>query len=115
MEPNVPRKLHAINAKKIGSPNVRVTKNNGVALAHNAAYEYRIADLLNDVKSEFVGTFSEDVYKRLGTQRQNEKGFTEHLLFSKRIDYGESDRAIIAKALESVAETAELIRWYSMK
>ena len=34
---------------------------------------------------------------------------------SARIDYGESDRAIIAGALESVAETAELIRWYSMK
>ena len=31
---------------------------------------------------------------------------------SKRIDYSESDRAIIAGALESVAETAELIRWY---
>ena len=100
-------RLSAVNAKKIDLPHPRRSPKKDINLKSGGQFGYSIADLLNDVKNEFRGTFSEDVYKRLGTQRQNEKGFTEHLLFSKRIDYGESERAIIANALESVPKTAE--------
>ena len=60
MESNVPRKLHALNAKKIDTPNLWGAKNS-VARGSDNIYADSVADLLNDVKSEFRGTFSEDV------------------------------------------------------
>ncbi|MEE0840930.1 MAG: hypothetical protein U0L72_10380, partial [Acutalibacteraceae bacterium] len=75
-------KLYAVNAKKIGTPNAQVVKND-VALTYDAAYTYNIAQFLNDVKTEFNDTFSEDVYKNMGAQRQNNV-FSKNLLFSEK-------------------------------
>ena len=82
VEAEVLGKLHAVNAKKIGTPNVQVAKN-GVALAYDVAYTYNIAQFLEDVKMEFDDTFSEDVYNRLGMARK-ENEFSKNLQFSDR-------------------------------
>ena len=57
VEAEILGKLHAINAKKVDSPNLKVAKKS-VARGHGGAYTYSIADFLNDVKSEFADTFS---------------------------------------------------------
>ncbi len=81
-EAEVLGKLHAINAKKVGTPNARVIGND-VALTHDVAYTYNIAQFLEDVKTEFDDTFSEDVYSRLGMARKENK-FSKNLQFSDR-------------------------------
>ena len=68
-EARVIGRLHAVNAKKVGSSSVQVVKN-GVALRDNDAYTYSIAQFLDDVKGKFDDTFSNDVYTRLGVQRK---------------------------------------------
>ncbi len=75
-------RLYAINAKKVGTPNARVTKN-GVALTYDVAYTYNIAQFLEDVKIDFDDTFSEDVYRNLGMTRKVNK-FSQNLLYSER-------------------------------
>lgn len=75
-------RLYAINAKKVGTPNVQVTQN-GVALAYDVAYTYNVAQFLEDVKAEFGDTFSEDVYQKLGMQRFN-NDFSKNLIFQDK-------------------------------
>lgn len=78
-EMNVFGRLHAINAKKIGSPQGRGAKN-GVALASSETYQYSISEFLKNVKNEFDNTFSNDVYKHFGMTRSIDK-------FSKDLRY----------------------------
>ena len=68
-EARVLGRLHAVNAKKVGSSSVQVAKD-GVALQDNDAYIYSIAQFLDDVKWKFEDTFSNDVYTKLGVQRK---------------------------------------------
>lgn len=110
VEANILGKLTSVNAKKIGSPTAQVDENI-VAVADGEAYRYSVADLLNDVKSEFVGTFSENVYQHLGTQRKNEKGFTEHLLYSERNSDATDSRTLLANALESATTNSVEKEW----
>ena len=72
-----------------------------VERAHKLSADISIADLLKIINRTHQEFLSDDVIKRLGTERTKEKKG----VFSKRIDYGESDRAIIANALESVPKT----------
>lgn len=81
-EAEVLGKLHGVNAKKIGISNVRVA-DNSVALAPDNAYTYNVAQFLEDVKTEFNDTFSEDVYQKLGMIRKTTK-FSKDLLFSEK-------------------------------
>ena len=67
-EANVIGKLHAVNAKKIGSPHAQAARNPG-PLATSDLFLYSVADLLNDVKAEFKDTFSNDVYNHFGLKR----------------------------------------------
>ncbi len=91
-------KLHAINAKKIGSPQARVTQK-GVALTSSVAYTYKISQFLEDVKTVFDDTFSEDVYNRLGMNRRT-SDFSKNLQYSDRETesiydkMGETDRLV---------------------
>ena len=106
-EANIFGTLKSANAKKIGQHNAREVSD-VTSRTQSDLFTYSVADLLNDVKNKFVGTFSEDVYQHLGTQRKIEKGLTEHLLYSERnID---SNRSLLANALESVAQTEEETR-----
>ena len=79
-------KLHAVNAKKIGTPHVQVTKN-GVALARSVAYTYKISQFLEDVKTEFGDTFSNDVYQKLAMNRKA-NDFSKDLLYSDKDNVG---------------------------
>ena len=81
IEANVLGKLHAVNAKKIDSPNARVAKNS-VALTYGRVYMYSIADFLEDVNTVFDDTFSKDVYNHFGKQRRENK-FSANLQYSK--------------------------------
>lgn len=83
-EAEVLGKLHGINAKKIGTPHARVT-NNGVALTSSDAYTYNVAQFLEDVKTEFDDTFSEDVYQKLAMKRKV-NDFSKDLLYSEKDD-----------------------------
>lgn len=57
------RNIIKTSGKKIGSPTGRVTKSISVAHPSSRTYEYSIADLIADVKTQFDDTFSDDVYK----------------------------------------------------
>lgn len=82
VEAEILGKLHAINAKKIGTPSVQTTEN-GDALTGSVAYTYNVAQFLEEVKTEFDDTFSEDVYQKLGMQRFN-NDFSKNLLFQDK-------------------------------
>ena len=103
VEAKVIGKLHAVNAKKIDSPNLKVATNS-VARGHGGAYAYSIAQFLDDVKGVFTDTFSDDVYKQLGTTRE-ETPFSDNLIYQDRLTPEDafSNRALLARALESVA------------
>lgn len=64
---NVLGRIHAVNAKKIATPKHQATSS--AALPQGSLFEYKITDLLNDVKGDFRDTFSLDVYKHLKTTR----------------------------------------------
>lgn len=83
VESNVLGKLYAVNAKKIDSSHAKVATNGSVARATKRLFGYSVADLLNDVKSVFGDTFSEDVYKHFGMKREA-SDFSENLLYSDR-------------------------------
>ena len=98
VESNILGKLTSSNAKKIDSPNTQVGGNT-VAVVYGGVYAYRIADLLNDVKSVFSNTFSNDVYQHFGMARTADD-FSNNLLFSERDpDYAEQ--------LEEINKTLE--------
>lgn len=78
--------LHAVNAKKISPFKGRDTKNSS-ALTTGDLFKYSIADLLNDVKSEFDDTFSEDVYTHLNMKRRQTEHFSDHLQYSRGEGY----------------------------
>lgn len=103
-EANVIGKLHAMNAKKIGKPHAQVGGNN-TALTSSSLFAYSVADLLNDVKTDFADTFSNDVYKHFGMKREYNEYFSKHLLFSDRDSDSVSNRSLLANALEAVAKT----------
>ncbi len=98
VEANVLGRLKGLNAKKVGSPQGRGIENE-VALSSSETYEYNIAHLLANVKSEFDDTFSNDVYKHFGMQR-NDNGDLEGLQFCDRDNVsvydlmGEVDRLV---------------------
>ena len=96
VEAEVIGKLHAVNAKKIGTPHARVAQNS-VALTRSVTYTYNVAQFLEDVKSEFDDTFSNDVYNKLSMMRRVNK-FSKDLLYSKQ--NAESDSEIVKKAEE---------------
>ncbi len=108
VEAEILGKLHAINAKKIGTPSVQTTEN-GDALTGSVAYTYNVAQFLEDVKTEFNDTFSEDVYQKLGMQRFN-NDFSKNLLFQDKSQesiydiMGETDR--VKKELKMLDEDA---------
>lgn len=79
-EAKVVGRLHAVNAKKVGSFSVQVAKN-GVALQDNDAYTYNISQFLEDVKGVFDDTFSNDVYQTLGERRRTTP-FSQNLRFA---------------------------------
>ena len=64
----------------------RDTKNSS-ALTTGDLFKYSIADLLNDVKSEFDDTFSEDVYTHLNMKRRQTEHFSDHLQYSRGEGY----------------------------
>ena len=102
LEVDILGSLTSINAKKIDSPNGQVG-NNTVALAHSKVYfTYNIAQFLQDVKSKFNDTFSNDVYSHLGMQRKS-NDFSENLLYSEQDSDKLTNRVLLANALESVA------------
>ncbi len=68
-EAKIVGRLHAINAKKISSPQGRGATN-GVALASSEAYSYSVSEFLQNVKGIFDDTFSNDVYQTLGVARK---------------------------------------------
>lgn len=86
VEAEILGKLHAVNAKKVDSPNLKVAKNS-VARGHGGAYTYNIAHFLNDVKGLFDDTFSNDVYQTLGDVRKN-TAFSKELRFALKPDDG---------------------------
>jgi hypothetical protein len=105
VEAKVIGKLHAVNAKKIDSPNLKVATNS-VARGHGGAYAYSIAQFLDDVKGVFTDTFSDDVYKQLGTTREKTP-FSDNLIYQDRLTPEEafSNRALLANALESAVKS----------
>ena len=70
IEAKILGKLHAINAKKIDSSNLKVAKNS-VARGHDEVYRYSIADFIQDVNKIFDDTFSLDVHKHVKTKRRS--------------------------------------------
>lgn len=112
IESDILGKLTSVNVKKISLPTAQVATNS-VAPADGEAYTYSIADLLNDVKNNFDDTFSEDVYNHFGMKRTENEHFSKHLLFSERntdTDIDLSPRAVLADALESVAQNEDEVR-----
>ena len=98
VEAKILGKLHAMNAKKIDSPNLWGAKNS-VARRHGDVYTYSIAQFLQDVKGVFDDTFSVDVYNNLGVTRKN-NDFSKNLRFSKDIEptlAEDSDKVTISK------------------
>ncbi len=104
VEVNILGKLYATNAKKISTPTVRGVKK-GVALADGDAYEYSIADFLQDVKGVFDDTFSADVYNRLGAARKN-NDFSKNLMFSLP-NRSTTDAAYLKAVEDGDMETAQ--------
>lgn len=105
VEAKVLGKLHAVNAKKIDSPNLKVAKNS-VARGYDEVYGYSIAQFLEDVKGVFDDTFSSDVYRKLGaTRRVNE--FSSTLLHQHRNSNGMKPRTLLANALETAVSEDE--------
>lgn len=102
VEADILGRLTSVNAKKIDSPTTQVDENI-VALAGGRVYQYSVADLLNDVKSVFGDTFSEDVYKHFGMKREA-NDFSENLLYSDRDPDSISNRNLLANALESAVK-----------
>ena len=94
--------LTSTNAKKIGSPTVRIGNKPNLTGA-KSYFTYNIAQFLQDVKSEFNDTFSNDVYSHLGMQRKS-SDFSENLLYSEQDSDKLTNRVLLANALESVAQ-----------
>ena len=63
------RNIVKTSGEKIGSPKGRVTKSISVARPSGRTYEYSIADLIADVKTQFDDTFSNDVYSNFGMKK----------------------------------------------
>ncbi len=103
VEAKILGKLRAVNAKKIDSPNLKVAGKVSVARGHDEVYAYSVADFLEDVKSIFDDTFSEDVYKKLGTTRRDNR-FSKYLMFSDRATDSFSNRSLLANTLESTVQ-----------
>ena len=83
VEANVLGKLYAVNAKKIDPSYAQDTIQNSGALATKRLFQYSVAHLLQDVKSQFDDTLSLDVYTELGATR-NANDFSKDLLYSDR-------------------------------
>lgn len=100
VEADIFAKLHAVNAKKIGSPNAR-GGNSPLPLHNSTAYVYNIADLLNDVKGISIinEIFSQDVANTLGVTR-TQGVLTPYLRYSVNLD---SD--IVTKVLTKMPES----------
>ena len=95
--------LYAINAKKIGLPHVQATVKNSNALAYSKAYQYNIADFIQDVNQIFDDTFSLDVYKHFNTKRRS-NDFSQNLLYQDRDTDSMSTRNLLANALETTVQ-----------
>ncbi len=80
-EMNVVGKLRGVNVKKVGSSQAQTTPK-GIAFTEHETYTYNIAQFLDDVKSDFDETFSQDVYNRLGMQRSTTKKDVQYLRYS---------------------------------
>lgn len=102
VESKILGKLHAINAKKIDSPNLKVTDEISVARGHDEVYAYSVANFLKDVKNIFDDTFSNDVYQHFGLERTENEHFSKHLLYSERNT--DSNRSLLANALETTVQ-----------
>ncbi len=91
--------LYAINAKKVGRQGhngiTKVITHSGTA----TTYAYSIAHFLDDVKEVFKNTFSNDVYKTLGVQREQDD-ISTGLMYS--VDDNDTDYS-----LEDTAEAPE--------
>jgi len=94
----------SINTKKVDTQRSGVA-NNSVARLQGNAYTYNIADLLNNVKTEFDDTFSNDVYANLGMQR-TDNDFSKNLQFQDR--YTESIYDIMGES-EKLKRTNEIL------
>jgi hypothetical protein len=110
-EANVIGKLHAMNAKKIGTPHAQVSGNN-TALTRSSLFRYSVADMLNDVKTDFNDTFSDDVYAHFGMQRRSNE-FSDYLKYSTRDQAAQKIQQALekenAQLKEDVAYLKELI------
>lgn len=103
VETEILGKLHAVNAKKIDPSNHEITEKN-VIRRHGAVYfDYSIAHLLEDVKGVFQDTFSNDVYERLETERENNE-FSRNLLYQDRATDSFSNRSLLLNALRGAAQ-----------
>jgi len=93
-------KLHAVNAKKIDSSNLKTAEKSTVRGHGEVYFSYSIAHLLEDVKGVFDDTFSEDVYNRLSAKRK-ENDFSLNLLYQDRDpDASYTNRSLLANALK---------------
>ena len=100
VEAEILGKLHAVNAKKIDSSNLKTAEKSTVRGHGEVYFSYSIAHLLEDVKGVFDDTFSEDVYNRLSAKRK-ENDFSLNLLYQDRDpDASYTNRSLLLNALK---------------
>ena len=100
IESEILGKLHAVNAKKIGLSNLKITENNVTRGHDNTYFGYSIPQLLEDVKDIFDDTFSVDVYDKLETKR-SDSDFSKNLLYQQRTATL-SDREVLELAAKDI-------------
>ena len=102
-------RLTAINAKKIDPANARAEKS-FQPLHVSSLFSYSISDLLKEVNTKYVDTFSTDVYNHFGMSRRR-NDFSSDLKFQQKSVESMTDEEVMAMELEDNSEViGEILR-----